>query len=108
MAWIRLFHPQEPVYKELCVEFLDIVYFTKKKGVNDRKNITFFLGGERRELSLVDFAMRTNLYLPYEVYSESYIEFIFQCLTLNEEFKEANYWPSIANRVYQNRDNPRK
>lgn len=78
------------MYKELCVEFLATVQFRKKKGVHDRKNITFCLGGEIRELSLANFDMRTKLYLPSEGHTESYIEFIAQCLTTNEGFKETN------------------
>lgn len=54
MDWRRLFRMQELVYKEPCVEFLATIRFRKIKGIHDRKNITFFLGGEHRELSLRD------------------------------------------------------
>lgn len=59
IGWIRLFRIQEPVYMKLCMDFLATVQYRKKKGTHDRKNITFCLGGKRRELSLVDFALRT-------------------------------------------------
>ncbi|CAI9302916.1 unnamed protein product [Lactuca saligna] len=61
----------------------------------------FCLGGERIELSLADFVIRTKLYLQSDVHIESYIEFIAQCLNSAEEFKEHHYWPNIANGVYQ-------
>lgn len=42
MTWGRLFHIQEPVYKELCVEFLATGHFRKKKGIHDRKIASLF------------------------------------------------------------------
>lgn len=72
IGWRRLFRIQEPVYKELCVKFRSNVRFRKKKGTYDRKNITFCLIGEQREMSLADFAFGTKLYLPSEVHTASY------------------------------------
>lgn len=63
------------------MEFLDTVHFCKKKGIHDRQNVIFCLGWERKDLILADFALRTKLYLPSEVRTESYTEFIAQCLT---------------------------
>lgn len=85
------------------MEFLASICIRKKKGVHDRQNITFCLRGEQRELSLADFALRTELYLPSELHTKSYTEFISHCLNSSEEFKESNYWTTIANRVYQSK-----
>lgn len=48
MDWRRLFRIQEPVYKELCVEFLAIMYFRKKKGVHEKKT-SLFVWEEKEE-----------------------------------------------------------
>ncbi|CAH1422734.1 unnamed protein product [Lactuca virosa] len=100
MAWRRLFHIQELVYKEFVVEFLAAVTFRRNIGIHESANITFCLGGERRELSLAEFAMRTELYISSEVHTESYVEFISSCIRTTKGFKEDRYWPNIANGAY--------
>ncbi|CAH1450007.1 unnamed protein product [Lactuca virosa] len=72
-AWKILFHIQEPVYKELVVEFLATVAF-RKKMVFMSQQTSPFVWGERRELSLAEFAMMMELYLPSEIHTESYID----------------------------------
>lgn len=56
MGWRLLFRIQEPVFKELCVEFLTTTRFKKRDDIHDTGNLTFCLGGERRECSLAELA----------------------------------------------------
>ncbi|CAH1450870.1 unnamed protein product [Lactuca virosa] len=72
LGWRRIFEIQEVVYKELVHDFLATVSFAWKDGIYVDDNLTFCLGGERRSLSLADFALRMEIYLPSEVHSESY------------------------------------
>ncbi|CAH1418795.1 unnamed protein product [Lactuca virosa] len=87
MGWRRLFQIQEVVYKELVVENLAIVSFRRKIGALEKKNITFCLKGERRELNLTDLALRTEIYLSSEVHTDYYMEFITGSIKLTEGFK---------------------
>ncbi|CAI9301611.1 unnamed protein product [Lactuca saligna] len=100
MAWKRLFQIQEIIYKELVIEFLATVSFRRKIGSLENGNLTFCLGGERRDQSLVEFAMRTEIYLPSEVHTESCIEFITGCIRIAKGFKDDTYWLTIANDTY--------
>lgn len=44
------------------MEFFSMVNFRRKNDVNDPNNFTFCLGGERRELSLIELAWHLALY----------------------------------------------
>ncbi|CAH1433904.1 unnamed protein product [Lactuca virosa] len=87
MGWRRIFQIQETVYKELVVEFLSTVSFARKAGIYADDNLTFCLGGERRSLTLADFSLRIGIYLPSEVHSESYQQYIANCVRDVEGFK---------------------
>ncbi|CAH1436194.1 unnamed protein product [Lactuca virosa] len=100
MAWRRVFDIQEIVYKELVVEFLATVSFRRKIGALENGNVTFCLGGERRELSLAELAMRTEIYLPIEFHTNSYLEFITGSIHTTDGFKNATYLPTIENGTY--------
>lgn len=52
------------------VEFLVTAAFRRQIGIHEPKNITFCLGGEWCELSLVKFSMRMELYISSEVHTE--------------------------------------
>lgn len=76
LRWRSIFQIQEIVYKELLIEFLATVSFARKDGIYTDNNLTFFLCRKRHTLSLADFALRTEIYLPSEVHSESYQQYI--------------------------------
>ncbi|CAH1439863.1 unnamed protein product [Lactuca virosa] len=97
MGWRRIFQIQETVYKELVMEFLSTVSFARKTGIYADDNLTFCLGGERRTLSLADFSIRIGIYLPSEVDSESYQQYIADCVRDIEGFKAEEHWYAIAN-----------
>ncbi|CAH1417605.1 unnamed protein product [Lactuca virosa] len=101
LGWRQIFQIQEIVYKELLIEFLAMVSFARKDGIYADSNLTFCLGGERRTLSLADFALRAEIYLPSEVHSESYQQYIAGCVRNTEGFKEELHWNAIANGVYE-------
>ncbi|CAI9301117.1 unnamed protein product [Lactuca saligna] len=61
---------------ELVIEFLARVSFARKDGIYADNNLTFCLGDERHALSLADFALRMEIYLPSEVHSESCQQYI--------------------------------
>ncbi|CAH1453863.1 unnamed protein product [Lactuca virosa] len=87
MGWRRLFEIQEVVYKELVVEFLATISFARKDGIFVEYNLSFCLGGERCTLCLADFALRTQIYLPSEVLSEVYQQYIARCIQITKGFK---------------------
>ncbi|CAH1441649.1 unnamed protein product [Lactuca virosa] len=72
LGWRRIFEIQEVVYKELVYEFLATVSFAKKDRIYADDNLTFCLGGERRSLSIADFALQVGIYLPAEVHTPLY------------------------------------
>lgn len=76
IAWRRLFQIQEIIYKELVIEFLATISFRRKIGALKDGNLNSCLGGEKRELSLVELVIRMEIYLSSEVHTEYYIEFI--------------------------------
>ncbi|CAH1427605.1 unnamed protein product [Lactuca virosa] len=100
-GWKRIFHIQEIVYEELLIEFLAMVSFARKDGIYADKNLTFCLGDERGTLSLADFALRTEIYIPSEVHTESYQQYIAGCVRNIEGFKAQLHWNAIANGVYE-------
>lgn len=58
---------------------------------------------KRRTLSLADFTLRTQIYLPSDVHSEAYQQYIVGCVQITEEFKPEAHWNEIANRAYDKR-----
>ena len=80
LGWRRIFQIQEIVYKELLIELLAMVSFARKDDIYTNNNLTFCLDGERHTLSLADFALRTEIYLPSEVHFESYQQYIADCV----------------------------
>lgn len=51
-GWMHLFKIQEPLYKELCVEFLSTISFNFQEDMKDTKALSFRLGGVDRQYSL--------------------------------------------------------
>lgn len=62
IGWRRLFLIQEPMYKELCFEFLSTIRFRGRTYMFDTDNLLFCLGGERRECNVAKLASRMDLY----------------------------------------------
>ncbi|CAH1447366.1 unnamed protein product [Lactuca virosa] len=97
MGWRRLFEIQEVEYKELVIEFLAMISFARKHGIFAKDNLSFCPGGERRTLSLADFAIRTEIYLPAKAHSEPYQQYIAKYVPIIEGFRAEAHWNEIAN-----------
>lgn len=101
LGWRQIFEIQEVVYKEFVYEFLAMVSFARKYGIYVDDNLTFCLSGERCSLSLTDFALRTGIYLPSEVHTKLYQQFIAASIRNIEWFKAEEHWHAISNGVYE-------
>ncbi|CAH1427560.1 unnamed protein product [Lactuca virosa] len=100
LGWRRIFEIQEVVYIESVHEFLATVSFAKTDGIYADDNLTFCISGERRSLSLADFALRTGIYLQSEVHTQLYQQFIAASIRNIDGFKAEDHWHAIANGVY--------
>ncbi|CAH1424455.1 unnamed protein product [Lactuca virosa] len=100
MGWRRLFETQEVMYKDLVIEFLATISFARKDGIFAEDNLSFFLGGERRTLSLVDFAIRKGIYIPAKAHSEAYQQYTVRCVRITEGFRAEAHWNEIENGAY--------
>ncbi|CAI9283125.1 unnamed protein product [Lactuca saligna] len=89
------------MYKELVIEFLATMTFSRKDGIYPNNNLTFCLGGERRTLSLADFTLRMGIYLSSEVHSKPNQQYIAGFLRNIEGFKVDLHWNAIVNGVYE-------
>ncbi|KAI3690337.1 hypothetical protein L2E82_48326 [Cichorium intybus] len=65
-AWDKLFHIQEPIFREITLEFISTVQFDQHKELMDRTAFSFRLGGVSRECSVLDLGIRLGLYTREE------------------------------------------
>lgn len=92
IVWRRLFHLQEPISKELCVEFFTTTKFRKREEVDNIVKFTFCLGGRSQECILVELAWRLDLYNQSEAMSERFPIFIDNCyMNLPQGIDEAEW-----------------
>lgn len=99
-GWRRLFQLKEQVYKELCLEFYDIVWFRGGDDVFNMKSLTICLGGEWKEHSVVELAWRLDIYNRSEAMTEAFGVFLDNCHTKFPEGINTNWWMNIANGVH--------
>lgn len=101
-AWSNLFHIQEPVYRELVLEFFSTVKFNHKStDYNDRTVFTFRLGGVSRQCSIQELGWRVGLYSRLETKNIHFLPFLQDSLrSTPDDFNAAEFWASIANGVY--------
>lgn len=57
-VWRKLFQLQEPIYRELCLEFYATVTFRGGDDYYSTNALTFHHGGEYRECSIAELAWR--------------------------------------------------
>lgn len=100
-TWRRLFQLQEPVYRELCLEIYVIVTLWGGNDYYNKNTLTFYLGGEYRECSIVELAWRMGLYDQAKVKTEAFGEFLH---SFHKDFpdgvNETNWRSTITNGVY--------
>ena len=100
-AWRRLFRLQEPVYQELCWEFYSTIKFRGSEDYFDTNALTFMLGGEFRECSVVELAWRMDLYEQNVAMTEAFGIFMEACHKDLPNIEDASrWWSTIANGVY--------
>lgn len=99
--WRRLFQIQELVYKALCLEFYVTISFRGRADAFDMENLTFCLGGERRECSVAELAWRLDLYNRSEAMTKDFGVFLDTChMDLPKGVNGANWWTTISNGVH--------
>lgn len=97
----RLFRIQEPIYRELCLEFFSTVTFRGGDDYYESNALTFCLGGEYRECSMADLGWRMGLYGQSLVKTEAFGTFYDSCCQVFPDgMNLANWWTTIANNVY--------
>lgn len=83
------------------MEFFSTVNLWRKDSVNDPKNFTFCLEGQRRELILVELAWHLDLYNRSVATSPEFVVFLEHChKRFLEGFTESGYCTEIANGSY--------
>lgn len=100
-VWDRLFHFQEPIFKELTLEFLSTVQFEQYRELSDRTALSFRLGGVSRECSVMELGLRLGLYTREEIVLPIFSTFFEACLRIPPaEFRVADVWGALANEAY--------
>lgn len=100
-AWDTLFHFQEPIFREITLEFLSTVQFEQYRDLSDRTAISFRLGGVSRECSVMELGIRLGLYTREETASPMFSTFFEACHRIPpEEFRLADVWGMLANEAY--------
>ncbi|KAI3739927.1 hypothetical protein L2E82_30341 [Cichorium intybus] len=100
-AWDRLFHFQEPIFREITLEFISTVHFEQHKELTDRTAFSFRLGGVSRECSVLDLGIRLGLYMREETVSPRFSTFFEACLKHQpEEFHLVYVWRLLADEVF--------
>lgn len=100
-GWGRLFWIQESVYREFCLEFFTTISFTRGDDYYNPDALTFSLGGEYRQCSMVELGWRMGFYDQSLVMTEAFGTFLDCCYkTFPKGMNFANWWPTIANNVY--------
>ena len=100
-GWLQLFKIQEPVYAELCWEFFATISFRGGSEYYNPNTISFSLGGEMRQCSMVEFSWRLGIYdqdMSMTDYFEAFLENTYK--ELPEGVVASTWWSTIANRVY--------
>lgn len=75
-------------------------FFAQTDVIFVEDDLSFWLGGERHTLILVDFALRTQIYLLSKVHSKAYQQYITGYVRVTEGFKAEAYWNEIENGSY--------
>lgn len=67
----------------------------------DTENLTFCLGGERRECSVAEFSWSLNIYNRSEAMTEAFGVFLNTChMEFPKGVNGINWWTTIANGVH--------
>ena len=78
-GWSRLFKIQEPVYQELLWEFFATISFRGGSHYYNPSILTFCLGGELCQCSIIEIAWRIGIYDQDVIMSENFETFLEHC-----------------------------
>ncbi|KAI3690625.1 hypothetical protein L2E82_48769 [Cichorium intybus] len=94
-AWDRLFYFEEPIFREITVQF------EQYRDLSDRTALFFRLGGVSRECSVMELGIRLGLYTQEETALPIFSTFFEACLRIPpEEFRVADVWGALANEAF--------
>ncbi|KAI3766954.1 hypothetical protein L2E82_17035 [Cichorium intybus] len=101
-AWRNLFQIREHSYKELMLEFFSTVTFDPtEEDMFVRTGLSFRLGGEPRQCSVVELGWRLGLYPHGETRSPEFRAYLAHCITSPpEELVNEEFWGRIASTLY--------
>ena len=100
-AWWNAFSINEPISKELCLEFFATFEFDNEPlGAFEQLTqeiIKFRLGGKMHSMTLSSFAIYLGLYSDEETYEEGFDNYFQEGLKNEQGFDAENYWKKISN-----------
>ncbi|GKC61792.1 hypothetical protein Tco_1089390 [Tanacetum coccineum] len=96
--WINFFQINELVYGELVREFFASIEFESIACRYDHEHlgVTFRLGGEPKELSLLEFGWRVGLYSEEQSKENSTRSGLSRAVTVKAEHLLMEFWPTIG------------
>ncbi|GKB25420.1 hypothetical protein Tco_0864821 [Tanacetum coccineum] len=100
--WINFFQINELVYGELVREFFASIEFESIACRYDHEHlgVTFRLGGEPRELSLLEFGWRVGLYSEEQSKENSTRSGLRRAVTVKAEHLLMEFWPTIGDEEF--------
>ena len=80
-AWRRALNLRETIFKELVIQFIASYEFDKDEARRDMTStpIKYRLGGQWRELSVINFAVNLGLYTENGVRHRAFLPFLTRC-----------------------------
>ena len=100
-AWWNAFSINEPISKELCLEFFATFEFNNEPlGAFEQLTqeiIKFRLGGMMHSMTLSSFAVYLGLYYDEETYEKGFDQYFLEGLKSDEGFDADEYWKKISN-----------
>ncbi|GKE79370.1 hypothetical protein Tco_1545490 [Tanacetum coccineum] len=100
--WENLFCANEPIYRELVHEFFASFEFDSSPCRYDPEHlgIRFRLGGEQREMSLLELGWRIGLYTERKSKENATLSGLSRAETVKEIRLLMEFWPSIGDSVF--------
>ncbi|KAI3740391.1 hypothetical protein L2E82_30820 [Cichorium intybus] len=98
----RIHKKDEPIFREITLEFLSTVQFEQYRDLSDRTAFSFRLGGVSRECSVMELGIRLGLYTWEETALPMFSTFFEACLRIPPaDFRLADVWGMLANEAYE-------
>ncbi|GJT58375.1 retrotransposon ORF1 [Tanacetum coccineum] len=100
--WMNLFQINEPVYQELVRELFSSFEFDSSPCRYDPQHlgITFRLGGEQREMSLLEFRWRISLYIEQQSRDRATLSGLSRAEMVKANLMLLEFWPNIGDKGF--------